>query len=246
MPTAKNNLPRYRPIDRKRDPAQEQSRTGCKQRSDMGLPRVILQSELGTALRESKIYTIQERQSNGALSDESIYTGSTRFLSLPETKALQQKYPKAFFSHDVRQERRLNSTEWLKSGLAFTFYGGDAQSETMENGAPRVKTFEELAGDLAIGEGFRRIGIGRMDVDDLSKLARTAQSSLSLNASFSSRLDLLLSGYVNTVRQNLPEAADFLNIVFSGGDDLMVVRPLGPVDCLYGRHAAGIHRIYAI
>jgi len=182
---------------------------------------VILQSELGTALRESSsIYTIQRKKAGGVQTDENVYTGSTRFLSLPETQNIQRKYPKTLLNYELVQERRLNSTDWLDEGLAYTFYGGDDQAKK-EN--EEIKSFEELAGELEAGEGFRRLGVGRMDVDNLSKLAKAAQTSLALNATFSSRLDLFLSGYVNNLRENIPEAPDFMNIVFSGGDDLLIV-----------------------
>lgn len=123
--------------------------------------------------------------------------------------------------------RALNDTDFLPvppNGISygFTFYGGNDQPRTGEG---KIKDFEQLAGrENETGEGFTRLGVCRMDLDNLSKMATTAESSCALNASFSTQLDVFLSGYINTIWRNPDKAyRDYLNIVFAGGDDMLVV-----------------------
>ena len=95
----------------------------------------------------------------------------------------------------------------------FQFYGGNKQAQI--NGCN--KTFEELSDS-------QRLGILRMDVDSLGALfikgLRESAKSFSAYSTLSFMLDYFFSGYLNTIREKY---ADFVNILYSGGDDVFAV-----------------------
>jgi CRISPR-associated protein Csm1 len=193
---------------------------------------VKFQSELGEALRETKAYIQwKAHSSTKSVGSSPIFTGSRTWLSIPNSNSSwlglnDQSLEANYSSHFLI---KLNDLDFLNAdaaglGRGFAFYGGNEQA--LHPDGNRVKLFSELAGDEADEDGnngFIRLGVGRMDVDGMSKVAAISESCFALNATFSSRLDLFLSGYVNTIRANNPEYVDYLNIVFSGGDDLLLI-----------------------
>jgi len=105
-----------------------------------------------------------------------------------------------------------------KNTYGFRYFGGT--SFPMNNGVP--KTYEELVGDSR----FKRLGVLRMDVDNLGQLFIKGfdkpKASFSAYATLSGMLDLFFSGYINTIRNN-DDFKDWVAIVYSGGDDLFAV-----------------------
>lgn len=195
---------------------------------------VKFQSELGEALREAKDYLQWSAKATHTIDDEApIFTGSKTILTVPEEGNWSLRHARPFKNDFVPAFRfKLNDLKFLPAspngtGYGFAFYGGNMQATlTEKNGETRIKQFSELAGledDADKGEGFTRLGIGRMDVDGLGDMAAKAEASFALNATFSARFDLFLSGYINTVRASEQDYVDFLNIVFSGGDDMLIV-----------------------
>lgn len=93
------------------------------------------------------------------------------------------------------------------------FYGGNRF-----NG----KTFE----DMCDNEGFSRLGVLRMDVDNLGTIFQSGipekEASLSRYAALSRSFDYFFSGYLNVICQN-ENIADRSFIVYSGGDDVFIV-----------------------
>ena len=120
---------------------------------------------------------------------------------------------------------------------SFRFYGGSKQAmSTVDNRQP--KNFEELAGivreepdvddspirlDLREGK-YNRLAVLRMDVDSLGELFTRGfqknNGTFSAYATLSGLLDWFFSGYLNTIREDY---ADWINIVYSGGDDVFAV-----------------------
>ena len=95
------------------------------------------------------------------------------------------------------------------------FYGGN---EIDRNGVP---TFEEMCEN----EHFSRMGVLRMDVDNLGNIFQQGinpeMATLSRYAALSRSLDFFFSGYLNTIwRESEPERTF---IVYSGGDDVFIV-----------------------
>ncbi|NSW93325.1 MAG: type III-A CRISPR-associated protein Cas10/Csm1 [Bacteroidales bacterium] len=127
-----------------------------------------------------------------------------------------------------------------KQAWAFRYFGGATVPLNKDNSP---KTFEELASfdheepyETNREPSFRRIGVLRMDVDNLGRIFlegfnehdKDRNINIAKNASFSAYatlsgfLDLFFSGYINTIR----EKDDFRNnvtIYYSGGDDLFAV-----------------------
>ena len=134
----------------------------------------------------------------------------------------------------------------------YEFYGGNQQAyHREENDQPeeyspnnkKEKTFDELAKTNSGSNTL--LGILRMDIDNLGKLfikgLKPEQLSLSTYATLSFQLELFFSGYLNTLRDSEVEIdengnpkkdkngntvyqfRDWLNILYSGGDDLFVV-----------------------
>lgn len=101
----------------------------------------------------------------------------------------------------------------------FEFYGGN-NYPTSSNGEP--KTLE----DLAEGKSLDRIGILRMDVDNLGKIFACGFApnlrTFSRLTALSRNLDFFFKGYLNTIWDNEKLKNDTY-ILYSGGDDLFIV-----------------------
>jgi CRISPR-associated protein Csm1 len=119
----------------------------------------------------------------------------------------------------------INNTNFLADDVnvknrAFKFYGGN---EAPKNADDRLKDFDELAKEC---KGIQRLGILRMDVDNLGFLFQTGlpptQRSLPMISTMSFYFDMFFQGYINRV---LNEVKDSIYIVYSGGDDLFIIGP---------------------
>ena len=93
------------------------------------------------------------------------------------------------------------------------FYGGNEMCR-------KVKTYE----DMSEGEGFTRMGVLRMDVDNLGTIFQSGipveKASLSRYAALSRSFDYFFSGYLNTIWEKYQDRSQ---IIYSGGDDLFIV-----------------------
>ena len=94
----------------------------------------------------------------------------------------------------------------------FQLYGGNEY-----NG----QTFE----DMTVNPNFSRLGVLRMDVDNLGGIFQTGilpkKATLSRFAALSRSFDYFFSGYLNTIWKETDPDRSF--IIYSGGDDLFVV-----------------------
>ncbi|HMQ59267.1 MAG TPA: type III-A CRISPR-associated protein Cas10/Csm1 [Flavilitoribacter sp.] len=119
-----------------------------------------------------------------------------------------------------------DGAEKSKSGFDFQFYGGNEQPIWVENDSERARTLEELCllGDQ--NAAFSKLGVLRMDVDNLGKVfirgLPEENKSFAAYATLSGQLDLFFSGYINTIRR-ADAFKDHVMIVYSGGDDLFAV-----------------------
>lgn len=102
-----------------------------------------------------------------------------------------------------------------KNILQLSFYGGNEQARN------RMATFEEMCE----GVGLRRLGVLRMDVDNLGSIfqggLKPETATLSHYAALSRSFDIFFSGYINTVWSELHPSKSY--ILYSGGDDLFIV-----------------------
>ncbi len=148
----------------------------------------------------------------------------------------EEQWQKAGRSVDNVRIRCLKGTDFLEAAekfrgkgntLCFSFYGGNdfpvkKDEKGKETGEP--KTFDELAGPK--GEGFRRLGVLRMDVDNLGQIFIRGlpddKRTLSRYATLSRSLDYFFKGYLNQIWKQKPYK-DWTIIIYSGGDDLFIV-----------------------
>ena len=123
------------------------------------------------------------------------------------------------------------------TAYSYRFYGGSEMALDSKNSP---KNFEQLAGierentdednspiDKSKSTGnYNRIAVLRMDVDGLGQLFikgfKPENASFSAYATLSGQLDWFFSGYLNTIRRK-PEYKDWVNIIYSGGDDVFAV-----------------------
>lgn len=189
------------------------------------------QINLGRKLREASIWVISRQPISYWNEKESINPGNLGiyyyFLSENDLKSKAEQLKS---SADSVKIITINGNskglcDFLDPTLqgsnnvyGFEFFGGnDFPSD--KNGDPKL--FDELAGD----EGFKRLGILRMDVDNLGNIfkngLKTSQSTFSRYAALSRNLDWFFKGYLNTIWEK--EFKQSTYIVYSGGDDLFIV-----------------------
>jgi len=131
-------------------------------------------------------------------------------------------------SADVSRIMLFNNTNPLLAKLkgnavsyGFQFYGGNKQAEYKG----KNKTFEQLT-EVKEKNTDTYIGVLRMDVDGLGNIfikgLEEKDKSFAAYATMSFQLDLFFSGYLNTIR-NSDKYKDFVNILYSGGDDVFAV-----------------------
>ena len=111
----------------------------------------------------------------------------------------------------------------ISDNEAFTFYGGnDFPSKLDEEGKPAPKYFDELAQ----GDALDRLGVLRMDVDNLGHLVQNGlgdKACFSRLCALSRHLDYFFKGYLNTLWASDEKRKDHSYILYSGGDDLFIV-----------------------
>lgn len=117
----------------------------------------------------------------------------------------------SLFTGEYRQ-RSFNKPE---GSQAFIFYGGNKYQD---------ETFDELAE----GDRFSRLGVLRMDVDNLGtifneRMETTYGLNLVRYAAVSRSLDWFFKGYLNTLQQQDKELWENTRLIYSGGDDLFIV-----------------------
>lgn len=135
----------------------------------------------------------------------------------------------------------MNTTDFIPASAKgvneiynFYFYGGNKYPISNINETP--KTFEELAGVIfndpqklkrKSSPNLSRIGLLRMDIDNLGAIFRRGLSadkkSFSRYSTLSRSLDYFFSGYINHIWEKNGRFRDFIQIIYSGGDDLFVV-----------------------
>ncbi len=138
---------------------------------------------------------------------------------------------------------KINDTEFEENSTGFKFIGKTVP-EALEDLFPEETEEEETIhkGQIAPftylakqSDGDERIGILRMDVDNLGKLFSNGlgnKISISRIATLSRTLDLFFSGYLNRICDDLtekhpqkPKIKNLFYILYSGGDDVFIVSP---------------------
>lgn len=109
----------------------------------------------------------------------------------------------------------LRTLDGINNIYGLEFYGGN------EINNRDIPTFEEMCEN----ENFSRLGVLRMDVDNLGSVFQSGiapeRATLSRYAALSRSFDFFFSGYLNTIWRETDPKRSF--IVYSGGDDVFIV-----------------------
>lgn len=148
------------------------------------------------------------------------------------------------------------TSHWRKNRISWMWYGGN-EYPLDERGL--IKTFEELCGVryadaakqiTAEKPKFTRLGVLRMDVDNLGSLFKEGfakgRQTFSSYASLSRQLDFFFRGFINNIwsethAESKKGFKKYTQIIYAGGDDLFIV---GKWDVLI-ELAGAIHRSFA-
>ena len=118
---------------------------------------------------------------------------------------------------------RINNSNFLDlkcMGMraGFKFYGGNSSPR---DSAGNINTFDQLA---AGSRGIKRLGIIRLDVDNLGKIFQKELpgelKTISRVTNLSGMLDVFFQGHINQI---FSDTKDNVYIIYSGGDDLFIV-----------------------
>jgi CRISPR-associated protein Csm1 len=189
---------------------------------------------------------------------------SSRFILLADADTAANGERATFHLHLKLQNRKINRYIWFLEELPFSVSGSRVQLWSLNdpdfhsiprkmntatvNSAPYLvasthafydRTFDEIADQ---SNGVKRLGILRMDVDNLGKIFsegltnyrhETEHSqrfhSLGRITTLSWQLNLFFSGLLSGIIQNNSEWAERVTVVYAGGDDLFL---LGAWDAL--------------
>lgn len=109
----------------------------------------------------------------------------------------------------------LHTLDGINNIYGLEFYGGN------EIDKKDIPTFE----DMCDNKNLKRLGVLRMDVDNLGLIFQKGisaqRATLSRYAALSRSFDFFFSGYLNTVWREVAPERSF--IIYSGGDDVFIV-----------------------
>lgn len=198
--------------------------------------KVHSQIELGKKLKDSDIL-IHSTQIPTDVSKDFQYTrpaGLNSAYYLLESSEVNKPWLKKF----IKEISFMNSTDFLNENtiptgindsISFHFYGGNKQptiQTSNHNQTPVNATLEEICQINAQTSDYTKLGVLRMDVDNLGKIfikgLPPKDRSFSSLSTLSFLLDMFFSGYINTIR-NSNEYSQTVSVLYSGGDDLFAV-----------------------
>jgi CRISPR-associated protein Csm1 len=184
------------------------------------LQQVKEQTNLGQALKGAEFYeTVHFIKGNG-FKDWVEPIQLQVFHNLPKSKNQANDYCfQSIINPTEQTDINKIANHYRSAGLMF--YGGNEQAEI--NG--EWKTFEELV-EPDVNRNFRKLAVVRMDVDNLGVIFNDKMTgvlgSFACYSTLSAMFDLFFSGYLNTIR-NSEKYKDFVNVLYSGGDDVCAV-----------------------
>ena len=113
----------------------------------------------------------------------------------------------------------MGRVDGINNIYALDFYGGN---ELIDDD---VITFEEMCEKHYSSDALKRLGVLRMDVDNLGNIFQSGiapeRASLSRYASLSRSFEFFFSGYLNTIWHELSPKRSI--ILYSGGDDVFII-----------------------
>ena len=186
------------------------------------------QIELGKLLRETDFLVVSEGPIPYWNHDFSIDPANLGIYYYFKGKKDLEKYAELLkASADLVSVVTLNgkngNTDFLQTmnGMnniySLEFYGG--------NDCPRKGDIPLTYEDMCENIGFERMGVLRMDVDNLGSIFREGipeeRATLSRFSALSRSFDYFFSGFLNTIWRETAPLTTF--IIYSGGDDLFII-----------------------
>lgn len=117
--------------------------------------------------------------------------------------------------HNEKCDFMLPTLGGVNNIFSLEFYGGNEVEE---------KIYEDMCDNID-NDAFTRMGVLRMDVDNLGSIfqdgIQKGRATLSRYAALSRSFDYFFSGYLNTIWKRIDSTKSF--IVYSGGDDVFIV-----------------------
>lgn len=181
------------------------------------------QVDLGKALRDSEVMVVSEGKVPYWSDKTSVEPAKLGFcyyfLNLKDLEAMKTELCASADKISVITLNGKNGNcdfmgdiPGINNIYGLEFYGGNEF-----NGS----TFNEMCD----GKGFSRMGVLRMDVDNLGSIFQSGiapeRSTLSRYAALSRCFDYFFSGYLNTIWKETAPEKSF--IIYSGGDDVFIV-----------------------
>lgn len=211
----------------------EKGNIGRSEQPDEKVPvlkSVERQTILGRRLKDCETLIHYTDGENERIDSEDFFFEKLNRYGYITDKAPSDSYFGKLRSKESTQFLKFNDTDFLPTGstsvhagYGFKFYGGNKQP-TIDRWP---KTFEEMC---LTGNGENdssKLGVLRMDVDNLGKIFihgfDNQNKSFAAYATLSFLLDLFFSGYINTIWGNNPKYKENVSILYSGGDDLFAV-----------------------
>ncbi len=188
------------------------------------------QIELGQSLRESEIMVISEVAIpywQDKIKIQPIGLGFTYyFLKQKELSKMQSQLRASADKISVITLNGKNGdcdfmgrVTGINNIYGLDFYGGN------ENDTNGIPTFDDMCSSNENEATFKRLGVLRMDVDNLGYIFQKGispeRSTLSRYATLSRSFDFFFSGYINTIIREIDPSKSF--IIYSGGDDLFII-----------------------
>ncbi len=186
------------------------------------------QIEMGKKLRETNLLVVKEGEPLAYWQDrihiEPAGLGFTYYF-LNDEKELKAMKDRLSASADEVSVITMNgkdgncdfmhTLDGLNNIYGLEFYGGN------EIDCKDVPTFEEMCEN----DNFSRLGVLRMDVDNLGQIFQKGisaeRATLSRYAALSRSFDFFFSGYLNFIWRDVAPDRSF--IIYSGGDDVFIV-----------------------
>lgn len=177
------------------------------------------QIEIGKKLRETKRIVVAEKPIQGLVDKTSISPADMGFTyyfldSDDDLKKLKQfdEIVTVLTLNGSQGDCVFMPKEDIGNIYSLVFYGGNEFNE---------RTFDEMCEN----NDFSRMGVLRMDVDDLGKAFREGiapdRATISRFSTLSRSIDFFFSGYLNTIWRETDSDRSF--IIYCGGDDVFVV-----------------------
>lgn len=185
---------------------------------------------LGRILRESEMMIVSDEPLNYINSKEMIEPGGLGFyyyfLSNKELSKMREQLRSSEGRISIITLNGkdgncdfIDKVDGINNICGLEFYGGN------ESNGNNIPTFEVMCNKHVAEDAFKRLGVLRMDVDNLGQIFQHGihpdQATLSRYTALSRSFDYFFSGYLNTIWREVSPEQSF--IIYSGGDDVFIV-----------------------